>query len=192
MYILRKGERKRWEERKAVGEGAGERRFILRNWFLFSGAGKFHNLPSGNWRLRKGDVVLVWVQRPENQENQWCKFQSKLEGLRTWRENDVNPNLRAREVPTQTSKESKFPFPLSFGFMQAWKIPWMEEPGRPQSMGSLRVGHDCATSLSLFTFMHWRRKWQPAPVYLPGESQGRGRLVGCRHDWSDLAAASPQ
>ena len=41
----------------------------------------------------------------------------------------------------------------------AWKISWMEEPGRLQSMGSLRVGHDCATSLSLFTFMHWRRKW---------------------------------
>ena len=43
----------------------------------------------------------------------------------------------------------------------AWKIPWMEEPGRLQSMGSLRVGHDWATSLSLFTFKHWRRKWQP-------------------------------
>ena len=35
-------------------------------------------------------------------------------------------------------------------------------------------------SLSLFTFMHWRRKWQPTPVFLPGESQGRGSLVGCR------------
>ena len=43
----------------------------------------------------------------------------------------------------------------------AWKIPWTEEPGRLQSMGSLRVGHDRATSLSLFTFMHWRKKWQP-------------------------------
>ena len=43
----------------------------------------------------------------------------------------------------------------------AWKIPWMEEPGRLQSMGSLGVGHDWATSLSLFSFMHWRRKWQP-------------------------------
>ena len=42
------------------------------------------------------------------------------------------------------------------------------------------VGHDWATSLSLFTFMHWRRKWQPTPVFLPGESQGRGSLVGCR------------
>ena len=33
---------------------------------------------------------------------------------------------------------------------------------------------------SLFTFMHWRRRWQPTPVFLPGESQGRGILVGCR------------
>ena len=61
----------------------------------------------------------------------------------------------------------------------AWQIPWLEEPGRMQSMGSLRVRHDWATSLSLFTFMHWRRKWQPTPVFLPGESQGRGSLVGC-------------
>ena len=62
----------------------------------------------------------------------------------------------------------------------AWKIPWMEEPGGLQSMGSHRVGHDWVTSLSLFTFMHWRRKWQPTPVFLPGESQGRGSLLGCR------------
>ena len=61
----------------------------------------------------------------------------------------------------------------------AWKIPWAEEPGRLQSMRSQRVGHDWATSLSLFTFMHWRRKWQPTPVFLPGESQGRRSLVGC-------------
>ena len=62
----------------------------------------------------------------------------------------------------------------------AWKIPRMEESGMLQSMGSLRVGHDWATSLSFFTFMYWRRKWQPTPVFLPGESQGRGSLVGCR------------
>ena len=61
----------------------------------------------------------------------------------------------------------------------AWKIPGTEDPGGPQSMGSLRVGHDWVTSLSLFTFIHWRRKWQPTPVFLPGESQGRGSLVGC-------------
>ena len=79
----------------------------------------------------------------------------------------------------------------------AWKIPWTEEPGGLQSMGPLRVGHDWATSISLFTFMSRRRKWQLTPVFLPGESQGRGSLVGChlwglrvRHDWSDLAAAA--
>ena len=79
----------------------------------------------------------------------------------------------------------------------AWKIPWMEAPGRLQSMGSWRIGHDWATSLSLFTFMHRRRKWQPTPVFLPGESQGRGSLMGCRlwgrrvgHDWSDIAVAA--
>ena len=49
-----------------------------------------------------------------------------------------------------------------------------------QSTGSLRVKHDSATSLSLFTFMHWRRKWQPTPVFLPGESKGWRSLVGCR------------
>ena len=62
----------------------------------------------------------------------------------------------------------------------AWRIPWTEEPGGVQSMRSWRVRHDWATSLSLFTFMHCRRKWQPTPVFLPGESQGRGSLVGCR------------
>ena len=78
----------------------------------------------------------------------------------------------------------------------AWKIPWMEEPGRLQSMGSLRVGHDWATPLSLYCFLHWRSKWQPTPVFLPGESQGWGSLLESMgshrvgHDWSDLAAAA--
>ena len=43
----------------------------------------------------------------------------------------------------------------------AWKIPWTEEPGRLQSMGSRSVRQDWATSLLLFTARHWRRKWQP-------------------------------
>ena len=77
----------------------------------------------------------------------------------------------------------------------AWKIPWTEEPGRLQSMGSRRVGHNCVTSLSLFTFMQWRRKWQPTPVFLPGESQGRGSLVGCclwGHTESDMTEVTQQ
>ena len=75
----------------------------------------------------------------------------------------------------------------------SWKIPWTEEPGGLQSMGSLTVGHDWAASLSLFTFMHWKRKWQPTPVFLPGTGEpGRLPSMGLqrvRRDWSDLAAA---
>ena len=66
----------------------------------------------------------------------------------------------------------------------AWKIPWMEEPRRLQSMGLLEsdTTERLQFHFSLFTFMHWRRKWQPTPVFLPGESQGWGSLVGC-HLW---------
>ena len=62
----------------------------------------------------------------------------------------------------------------------AWEIPCTEEPGGLQSMGLWRAGHNWVTSLSLFTFLHWRRNWQPTPVFLPGESQGQWSLVGCR------------
>ena len=55
----------------------------------------------------------------------------------------------------------------------AWKIPWTQESSRLQSMGSIRV-----VSLSLFPFMHWRRKWQSTPVYLPGKSCGQRSLAG--------------
>ena len=82
----------------------------------------------------------------------------------------------------------------------AWKIPWTEEPGGLQSMGSHSVGHDWATSLSLFTFhfhalekemathssvLAWRILGTGEPGGLP--SMGSHR-VG--HDWSDLAAAA--
>ena len=69
---------------------------------------------------------------------------------------------------------------VTYSSTLAWKIPWTEEPGGLQSMGSQRVGQDRATSLSLFTFMHWRRKWQPILVFLPEQSQGSRSLVACR------------
>ena len=80
----------------------------------------------------------------------------------------------------------------------AWQIPWTEEPGRLQSMGSRRVWHNWATSLSLFTFMHWRRKWQLNSSVLawriPGTAEPGGLppmvLHRVGHDWSDLAAAA--
>ena len=88
-------------------------------------------------------------------------------------------------LPTESVAQliCSMPFPISCNYPQkrtlmlprVWKIPWAEEPGRLQSRGSLRVGHD-----QVRLFMHWRRKWQPTPVFLPGESRGRGSLVGCR------------
>ena len=57
---------------------------------------------------------------------------------------------------------------------------WMDRENPSLCLGfhfrgsALRVRHDWATSLSLFTFMHWRRKWQPTPVFLPGESRDGG------------------
>ena len=75
-----------------------------------------------------------------------------------------------------------------------WKIPWTEEPGRLQSMGSLRVRHDWATSLSLFPFMHWSRKWQPTPVFLPWDPRDGGAwwaaVYGVTQSWTWLKQLS--
>ena len=76
----------------------------------------------------------------------------------------------------------------------AWKIPWTEEAGGLQSMGSLRVGHDWATSLSLFTFMHWRRKWQPTPCSCLENPRDRGAcwaaVYGVAQSWTWLKRLS--
>ena len=82
----------------------------------------------------------------------------------------------------------------------AWRIPWMEEPGGLQSVGSQRVGHDWATSLSLFTF-HFRALEKEMATHssvlawrIPGTGEpGRLPSMGSHrvgHDWSDLAAAA--
>ena len=74
----------------------------------------------------------------------------------------------------------------------AWKIPWMEELGRLLFMGSLGVRHDFTFTFT-FYFHALERKWQPTPVFLPGESQGWGSLVGCHlwgHTESDTTEAT--
>ena len=81
----------------------------------------------------------------------------------------------------------------------AWKIPWMAKPGRLQSMGSRRVRQDWVISLSLFTFMHWRRNGNPLQCSCLENPRDRGAWWAARlsmgshrvgHDWSDLAAAA--
>ena len=76
----------------------------------------------------------------------------------------------------------------------AWKIPWMEKPGVLQSMASWRVGHDWATSLSLFTFMHWRRKGNPLQHSCLENPRDRGAwwaaVYGVTQSWTRLKRLS--
>ena len=96
--------------------------------------------------------------------------------ISTWNSTDSNLPSGFELCPSRWKDGEGNGIPLQHSCLEN---PMDEEPGGLQSMGSHRVGHDWATSLSLFTFLHWRRKWQPTPVFLPGESQGQGSLVGC-------------
>ena len=132
-------------------------------------------------------IFLLWLYIKTNPQKSWKLSNWLLQASTIWLQDST-----AYHLPSFAYREGNGT-PLQYSL--AWKIPWMEEPGGLQSLGSLRVGHDWATSFSLFTFMHWRRKWQPTPVFLPGESQGRGSLVGC-HLWgrteSDTTEATYQ
>ena len=139
-----------------------------------------------------GGFFTHWVIREFKHSNKEIdSYQVKLEKIHCliWVSlGKGNPQLFEQSY-CSTSEKAMAPHSSTL----AWKIPWTEEPGGLQSMGLWRVGHDWTTSFSLFTFMHWRRKWQPTPVFLPGESQGRGSLVGCRlwsHTESDTTEAT--
>ena len=137
-------------------------------------------------RMLRSQLLLLACVR------QYQPCVQKAEGyFRQWQEADGN--LRSVFIEQLACSSEKATAPHSSTL--AWKIPWAEEPGGLQSMGSQGVGRDWATSLSLFTFMHWRRKWQPTSVSLPGESQGRGSLAGCS-PWgrteSDTTGATQQ
>ena len=107
--------------------------------------------------------------------------QEDMLSLKTLRKNLLLPLLDAEKVMAPHSSTL------------AWKIPWTEEPGRLQSMGSWRVGHDWATSLSRIGEGNgnplqcscWRIPGTGEPGGLPSVGSHR---VG--HDWSDLAAAA--
>ena len=80
----------------------------------------------------------------------------------------------------------------------AWKIPWMEEPGRLQSMGSLRVGHDLSEFTFTFHFHALEKEMATHSSVLAWRIPGTGKPSGLLsmgshrvgHDWSDLAAAA--
>ena len=125
-----------------------------------------HRMEQNQMFWPQSSVVIVSCSKSQEIKHTICQYIDIWVGLH-------NPNLSHY---TWDSEKAMAPHSST----PAWKIPWAEETGRLQSMGSLRVGHNWATSLSLFTFTHWRRKWQPTPAFLPGESQGRRSLVGCR------------
>ena len=123
----------------------------------------------GRWLGHKGGTLM-------NEIIAWSKrVQRDILSSLPYRDIAKSCHLWSRKWPLSDIRSAG-----SFWSNSCLEIPWTEEPGRLQSMGSRRVVHDCATSLPLFTLMHWRRKRQPTPVFLPGESKGRGSLVGCR------------
>ena len=119
------------------------------------------------WNLKKMieiKLFINWKQTHRLRKQIYGYQRGKVRGYKRWGGFEINIHIYRLLREGNGTHSSTL----------AWKIPWTEEPGRLQSMGSRRVGQDWATSLSLFTFMHWRRKWQPTPVFLPGESQGWG------------------
>ena len=130
------------------------------------------SIPGLGWSLggRNDNPLLYSCLENPMDSRAWLSIVNGVMKSQKWLSYRTPTHFRSWCYPQMAPHSSTF----------AWKIPWVEEPGRLQSMGSRRVGHDWATSLSLFTFLHWRKTWQPTPVFLPGESQGRGSLVGCR------------
>ena len=135
---------------------------------------------SSNKNCVKG-TLMTNFSHPQQKDQSYCSNYTSTPKLKACFRNESSRHVEKAMAPHSSAL--------------AWKVPWTEEPGGLQSTGSLRVGYDWETSLSLFTFMSWRRKWQPTPVFLPGESQGRGSLVCC-HLWgrteSDTTEATQQ
>ena len=140
--------------------------------------------------------VLEWVaisfSRKSSQPRDWTQV-SRIVSRRftVWATREVLTVLKLDLSPQTWPQSSNLTFGLlgvasplcsekamaPYSSTLAWKIPWTEKPGRLQSMGWLRVGHDWAPSLSLFTFMHWRRKWQHSSVFawrIPGTGEPGG------------------
>ena len=156
-----------------------------------------HKIRGSRTILHKIPTFNKWaeVHRKETEkltsflQNYWCDWKRMFDSPNILYSLLKNDNKVFKYLEHKFQEKAMAPHSSTL----AWKILWTEKPGRLQAMGSLRVGHDWETSLSPFTFMHWRRKWQPTPVFLPGESQGRGSLVACRlwgHTESDTTEAT--
>ena len=103
------------------------------------------------------------------------------------------------EISSKKNRDTKGIFHVKMGTIKDRNCMDLTEAENPMDGGAWQVAvHGVAKSwirLSDFTFMHWRRKWQPTPVFLFGESQGWGSLVGCClwcHTESDTTEVTQQ
>ena len=130
--------------------------------------------PKGNqsWNIHWKDWCWSWNF---NTLATWCKDLTHLKRPWCWE------RLKAAGEGDDRGWDGGMPLPTQWTWVSVSSASWWWTGKLDvlQSVGSQRVQHDWATSLSLFTFMRWRRKRQPTPVLLPGESQGQGSLVGC-------------
>ena len=149
---------------------------------------------------RSNQSILKEINPKHSLEGLMLKLKLQYFGHLMWRTDSLEKTLVMGKIEGRRKRDDRgwdgwMASPTQWAWVWANSGRWWRtgKPGVLQSMGSLRVRHDWVTSLSLFTFMHWRRKWQPTPVFLPGESQGWGNLVGFHlwgHTESDTTEAT--
>ena len=73
--------------------------------------------------------------------------------------------------------------------LMSFRMDWVYLFAAQGILKSFLQYHSSKASILWCSAFFWRRKWQPTPVFLPGESQGRGSVAGCRlwgHTESDM------
>ena len=121
-------------------------------------------------RWLPGWALVPWSP-PDHRWSQLCALWASGYGGSMWHDKDREELIK---VPV-----SEWAQP--FGKYEITGAPWeLDNPSKSLKASWLQWPRGEKALDFTFTFVHWRRKWQPTPVFLPGESQGRGSLVGCR------------
>ena len=143
--------------------------YIWRSWEFWES--------SACWSMEKPDLVgLLYCSMECDWGRGWDGDRREKMGTSSWKRWKRWVCCKYEWPPVCNSVGEGNDNPLQYSCLEnpvdsgAW---WAAVYGVAQSRTRLK-------QLSMHACMHWRRKWQPTPVFLPGESQGRGSLVGCR------------